>query len=302
MAVDATELEALAGSWEIHLAAGHKSPRTIRTYLTGLRRYAAWCAEHGLDPDLEPGPVKSWMASMMNAGLKPATVQTWLAAVRAFAAWLAAEEGTAAALAAVKGPKLDEPIPDYVTPDQFGALLRTCEGRGFHDVRDRAILGMLNDSGARASELLSMTLDGTNLRQRTARVESGKGGKGRVVAYSAETARDLDRYLRARRGHRLASVPWVWLPLRVSGNASHLTYPAMYRSLRRRAEAADPPFALHPHMLRAAMAIRWRLNGGSTESMMTLAGWRDLKMVRRYTAAADNELALAEARRLFDAE
>jgi len=300
MAVDAKELESLAESWEIHLAAGRKSPRTIRTYLMGLNRYAAWCAGRGLKPEMDPRQVKEWMAAMLSDDLKPATVQTWNAAVRAFAAWLAGEDDVPSPLAGVKGPKLDEPIPDYVTPDQFGALLATCSGRSFHDIRDRAVLGVLNDSGARASELLSMTTEGTNLRQRTARVESGKGGKGRVVAYSAETARDLDRYLRARRGHRLAAGPFVWLPLRVNGNTSRLTYPALYRSLRRRAERADPPFALHPHMLRAAFAVGWRLKGGSTESMMTLAGWRDMKMVMRYTRAAENELALEEARRLFD--
>lgn len=296
------ELAELAESWEIHLTAARRSPRTIRTYLMGLNRYSAWCAARGLEPDLSPQQVKGWMAGLLADGAQPATVKVWNAAVRAFSKWLAAEEGTPDPLLGVSGPKLDEPIPAYVTADQYAALLATCDGRSFHDIRDRAIIGVLADTMARASELLSMTVEGTSPRQRTARIESGKGGRGRVVAFSSQTARDLDRYLRVRRKHRLAAEPWLWMPLRVNGKTTQLKYAAMYRSLQRRAGRATPPFRLHPHMLRATGAVAWRRKGGSTESLMTIAGWRDLKMVMRYTRAAENELAIEEARRLFDGE
>lgn len=294
------DLAELAESWEIHLTAERKSPRTIKTYIMGLNRYAAWCAARGTEADLTPRQVKAWMASMLGDGIAPASVKAWHAGVRSFSKWLAGEDGTADPLAGVTGPKLDDPIPAYVTPEQLTALMATCTGRSFHDVRDRAIIGVLGDTMARASELLSMTTEGTSVRQRTARIESGKGGKGRVVAFSAQTARDLDRYLRMRRGHRLAGEPWLWLPLRVNKQTKQLTYPAMYRSLARRGERADPPFRLHPHMLRSTGAITFRRRGGQVTSLMALGGWTDISMVQRYIRAAENELAIEEARRLFD--
>lgn len=153
----------------------------------------------------------------------------------------------------------------------------------------------------RANELLTMTKDGVNVRQRTARVERGKGGKGRVTAFSAQTARDLDRYIRARASHRLAGEPWLWLPVKRSAEP-RLTYGGLYTALRRRALAADPPFRLHPHMLRSTGAIGFRRKGGQVTSLMALGGWSDIAMVQRYIRAAENELAIEEARRLFDNE
>lgn len=298
--MNAEDLTALVDSFEIHLAAERKSEHTVRAYLQGIRRYAAWCEARGLDPDLAPNQVKQWMAADLAAGFKATSVKGWHAAVRAFSAWLAKEDGTPDPIAAVRPPKLDEPIPPYVTPDQLGALLATCTGRSFHDVRDRAIIGLLLDTMARASELLSMTIEGTSVKERTTRIEFGKGRKGRVVAYSAQTARDLDRYLRMRKGHRLHDQPWVWLPLRVNRGKTRLAYSAMYRSLQRRALAADPPFRLHPHMLRSTGAITFRRRGGQVTSLMALGGWNDISMVQRYIRAAENELAVEEAHRLFD--
>jgi integrase/recombinase XerD len=139
-----------------------------------------------------------------------------------------------------------------------------------------------------------------SLRQKTAIVKRGKGGKGRVVAFSAATARDLDRYLRARASHRLAGEPWLWLPIKRSGQP-RLTYDGLYTTLKRRAQRADPPFTLHPHMLRATGAIAFRRKGGQVTSLMALGGWADITMVQRYIRAAENELAIEEAQRLFDA-
>jgi len=63
---------------------------------------------------------------------------------------------------------------------------------------------------------------------------------------------------------------------------------------------ADPPFRLTPHMMRRAGAIAWRKKGGSVTSLMALGGWTDISMVQRYIRAAENEIAVEEARRLFD--
>jgi integrase/recombinase XerD len=157
------------------------------------------------------------------------------------------------------------------------------------------------DSMVRAEELLSMTVKGTDLRNRTALIVKGKGGKGRVVAFSAQAARDLDRYLRARAQHRLASEPWLWLPIKRTSD-TRLTYGGLYTSLRRRALRADPPFRLTPHMMRRGGAINWRRKGGTVTSLMSLGGWTDIAMVQRYIRAAESEIAVEEARRLFDGQ
>jgi site-specific recombinase XerD len=295
------EARELAESWVTHLEAERKSPHTIRTYTAGLDAYIRWCEAQGLAVDLSPKPVEKFMAALLEGGAEAATVLSRQRGVRRFSAWLADDTGQPDLLARMKPPKLDEKIPAFVSLDQMAALKATCGTRSFHDLRDRAIISLMAESMVRSAELLDMKRDDLNVKQRTAAVERGKGGKGRVVTFSAQTARDLDRYVRARASHRLAGEPWLWLPVKRSAE-NRLTYDGLYTALRRRALRADPPFKLHPHMLRSTGAIGFRRKGGQVTSLMALGGWSDISMVQRYIRAAENELAIEEARRLFDGE
>ncbi|SRR6266487_157436 len=291
----------LAESWVTHLEAERKSPHTIRTYTAGLRAYITWCEAAEKPVELLPGPVDAFVAELLAGGAEAATALSRQRGVRRFSAWLADDTGQPDRLDRMKPPKLDQKIPPFVPPAALAALLATCDTRSFHDLRDRAIISLMAESMVRADELLMMTRDGVSVRQRTARVERGKGGKGRVTAFSATTARDLDRYIRARASHRLASEPWLWLPVKRS-REPRLTYDGLYTTLRRRAQRASPPFTLHPHMLRSTGAISFRRKGGQVTSLMALGGWSDIAMVQRYIRAAENDLAIEEARRLFDGE
>jgi integrase/recombinase XerD len=293
------EARELAESWIIHLEAERKSPHTIRTYTAGLDAYIRWCEAQGQPVSLDPKPVEKFMAALFEGGAEAATVLSRQRGVRRFSAWLADDTGQPDRLERMKPPKLDDKIPPFVPPDQLEALKATCNSRSFHDLRDRAIISLMAESMVRASELLDMKRDDVNIKQRTAVVERGKGGKGRVVTFSAATARDLDRYIRARSSHRLAGESWLWLPVKRS-REPRLTYDGLYTALRRRALRAEPPFKLHPHMLRSTGAIGFRRKGGQVTSLMALGGWSDISMVQRYIRAAENELAIEEARRLFD--
>ncbi len=75
-----------------------------------------------------------------------------------------------------------------------------------------------------------------------------------------------------------------------------LTYAGLHSALTRRAERAG--FTMHPHMLRATGAIRWRAAGGSVPGLLTVAGWSSIEMAARYVRAAENRLAVDEAHRL----
>lgn len=288
----------LAESWQIAMEAQRMSPHTIKGYRTAVRQFLAWCDDHhGHQADLsDPEPVRGWLASLAAADYSGGTMQIKLAAVRSFARWLIQEDELGHfGPGAVAWPKIDEKAPPALTRAQCDAIIAATHGKNFVEVRDEAIFSLLFDALLRADELLSITTDGDiNLRDRTARVRRGKGGRERMTAFSAQTARRLDRYQRIRARQRYASHPAYWLAL----GRGPLSYGGLYFALRRRGARAG--IKVHPHMLRAGGAILWRRRGGSTESLMTIAGWRDLKMVLRYTRAAEQELAIEEARRLHD--
>lgn len=124
--------------------------------------------------------------------------------------------------------------------------------------RDEALIRLMFETGTRAGEVVALQLDDVDLGGGVATVRRGQGGKGRVVPFGPQTALALDRYIRLRRGHRLAASPALWLGDRGKG----FTCDALHKTLRLRADQAGVA-GFHPHRLRHTAAHRWLAAGGS---------------------------------------
>jgi site-specific recombinase XerD len=288
------DLAVLLPSWELALRAERKSPQTIKIYGDGVRQYLAWCAEHTAPADLSKSSVNGFIASLLDRGNAPATARARQVAVRRFASWLVEEEEMDVdPLLGIKAPQLDNKVIEPLTEDQLKALLKACAGPEMRDRRDEAILRLMLETGARAGEVIGLTVDDLNLAQGTAVIRRGKGGKGRLVPFGPHTARAMDRYLRARRTHRLAKADALWLGER--GRA--FSYDALHKSLGMRADRAGID-GFHPHRMRHTAAHRWLAAGGSESGLMAVAGWTRPDMLMRYTKAQASARAADEARTL----
>jgi integrase/recombinase XerD len=288
------DLADLAESWLVHLRAERKSPATLRIYRAGVRAYLTWCADNEQPAILDRNLVATFTADLLDQGAEPATAQARHLAVRRFSKWLAAEgELPADPLDGMRPPKLDAKLVPVLSDDQLRALLRACEGRTLRDRRDEALVRLLAETGLRAGECVALRLDDLDVLGGTLLVRRGKGGGGRVVPFSPQTARALDRYLRLRRGHALADTSALWLGEQGRG----LHYDGLYRTLRKRARAAGIP-RFSPHQLRHTAASRWLAAGGSEGGLMAIAGWRRRDMLDRYAAMTRSSRAVEEARRL----
>jgi hypothetical protein len=94
-------------------------------------------------------------------------------------------------------PSVVETPPDVLDADQVMALLKACEGRGFTDRRDAAIIRlMLIAGGPRLGEVAALQVDDVDLEHNVVHV-IGKGRRPRTMPFSDKTAMVLGRYLRA---------------------------------------------------------------------------------------------------------
>ncbi len=288
------DLRVLLESWLLHLRAERKSPQTLKSYGDGVRRFLAWCEQNDTPPVLDRPTVNAFVADLLESGAEAATARARQLSLRRLSAWLA-EEGEIPGdeLVALKPPRLDAKVVDPLTTDQLQALLAACTGKEFRERRDEAIIRLMLESGARASEVVEMTLSGVDLRAGSALITRGKGGKGRRVPFSAQAGRALDRYVRLRRSHRLAGTDTLWLGERGKG----FTYQGLYRALQYRAGLAGIS-GFHPHRLRHTAASRWLAAGGSEGGLMAVAGWSRRDMIDRYTRATASDRAAEEARSL----
>jgi integrase/recombinase XerD len=288
------DLPALLPSWLLSLRAARKSSATVSTYRDGILGFLRWADEAGVPAVLDKPTVGTFVVSLLDSGRSASTASIRLQALKRFSAW-AVDEGELDEdrLVGIKRPRLDSPVVEMITDDEVRRLIKACSGNTFVDRRDAALVRLLAETGLRASEVINLTVGDVDLATGQAIIRNGKGGKGRVVAFGPETALALDRYMRLRRSHRLASTPALFLGDR--GKA--FSYSGLYSALVRRAEAAGI-VGFHPHRLRHGFASRWLRNGGSEGGLMSAAGWRNRNMIDRYSASDRATRAIDEARGL----
>ena len=287
-------------SWQLALRAERKSPRTIEGYVDNLDLFDRWLRAKGYSNAVESitaDEVREWMTGLTDRKgnpARPSTVQTRYKGLRVFFAW-AIGEGLvdSSPMANIKPPTLDQPEIPLLSDEQLSAILKVCEGKGFDERRDSAIVRLFLDTGMRLSELTNLTLDNVDLFGANAAAHViGKGSKARACPIGSRTAKALDAYLRVRDAHPFAHSPRLWL-----GARGPLTDAGVRILLRRRGQQAGVP-GLHAHQFRHTAAHDWLANDGQEGELMRLMGWKARQMVDRYGSSAASERAAEAHKRM----
>jgi len=155
---------------------------------------------------------RAFLLARTDTGLAGNSVASDHRGVRAFYIW-AVGDGIVATdpTAKVHAPKFSQPAMPVSSDDEREPLFAACDCPAFLDRRDAAILRLLADTGMRRAEVVALQAADVDVAQRVALVRRGKGGKGRVVAFSAKTALALDRHLSMRKGQRQPASDALWL-------------------------------------------------------------------------------------------
>lgn len=219
------EFQTLLSSFQRALRAANRRPATLTTYACAVEQFAAFLGRHGLPTrprDLRREHVEAYLAALLEQGLRPGTAANRFKSLRQFFRWLEEEgEIERSPMARIKPPTVPENPPPILRAAQLEALLKAAEGKRFAERRDLAILRVLVDTGLRLGELLGLRVEDVELDAQRLHV-TGKGGRARTCRIGQKATAALDRYLRARAGHRFAiGTPLLWLSqkgaLQVSG-------------------------------------------------------------------------------------
>jgi integrase/recombinase XerD len=211
-------------------------------------------------------------------------------ALQQFFKWLAAEDELPDPMAGLQPPHVSQKLVPVFTGQDLARLEQACAGRSFAQRRDTAIIAVFTATGIRLSELAGLRASDADLWQREITVR-GKGGKDRIVKIGHQTARNLDRYSRARSRHAQARRPQLWLG---AGNREPLTAAGIYQMITRRGRQCG--LKVYPHRFRHHFSHTWLDRGGLEGDLMELNGWTSPQMLRRYGASARS----ARARRTYD--
>lgn len=275
----------------LSLRASGRSPKTEKTYRESLLQLHAFMSEMGMPSveNLTAENLRHYLMALYKKGNKPASVSNRYRALKSYYKWLVNEgERQDNPLSRISPPKVPETIQKHYTVEEVSRLLLSCSGNAILDLRDRAIILVLLDTGLRSQELCDMRIEDVDLKRMTLHVQSGKGGKARVVGLGYKSAQAVERFLRKRAEYTyLANSHWLF----PSWYGEALTYNGLTLMLRRRFKKAGLEF-VGAHAFRRGFAISYLESGGSPEDLRVLAGWDSPQMLRRYTRATERERAL----------
>ena len=172
--------------------------------------------------------------------------------------------------------------------DDISRLIKACKSDTFWDIRDKAILLFLIDTGVRARECTGLDLQDVDVISGEINIRHGKGGKPRTVFIGQKARRALRAYLK-KRGDKIPLALWI------TEDRERLSYGGLRGLVTRRAELAGIQ-APALHSFRRAFAISMLRAGTDLITLARLLGHSDLTVLQRYLKQIPDDLKTAHVK------
>ncbi len=242
-----------------------------------------WIPESPSQADLQNAVI-----AMRERGLKPTGINSVITCWNAYSHWLASPETKCGPgckhpkLARLKEPQNNLPV---YSEQQIHKLVAYKPSAA--ELRTHLIMLFLFDVGARISEVLSLCADAIDFDNLLVRLD-GKGGKTRIVPFSAELRKRLVRYIADAPGNRLVFV---------TRNGTRLGRRNVLRSVKTlcRKVGFEPP-ARTLHAARHSYASNYLRRGGNALALQRTLGHADLATTQRYVHMATEDLQAVHER------
>jgi len=258
------------------------SPHTISGYRIDLEQLTVYLESRKVGfRQVDNVVLRGFLHELAKTHLAKSSVARKLAAIRSFykyglrQGWV--DDNPASV---VSTPRLDKPVPAFLSEDEMERFLENPEKDDALGLRDRAILELFYASGIRLSELVGINLEDMGLEDRLLRVR-GKGKKERLVPFGRRAMNALDAYLRIRptllrENFGDAAVFLNYRGGRISPRSvERIVDKYIRRSLLRR--------GISPHALRHSFASHLLGRGADLRVIQELLGHESLATTQKYT-------------------
>lgn len=267
------------------------SPVTLKTYREHLVPLTRWLKDNGLKAVAEVNAFHlRRFLSEYGRTRRPRSVLSVYGTLRTCFRWLTAEGILPASpTARMKSPKVPETSKEIYSPGELVSILKYLEKASTALARrDYALVSILADTGARAGEVLSLTVDG--LEGDCLLLAQTKGKKPRLVPLGHRAQRVLWAYMQRGRPRLKPKDKRVFLSLQ--GRA--MSFNSLRCLLRRIGQALG--FRVSAHRFRHTWTTMMLRKGVDLETLRRMGGWTDYTMLMTYVHLSIDHLREAQQR------
>ena len=171
-------------------------------------------------------------------------------------------------------PKLEKPLPRFLTEEEVAKILNVVEGDTFISLRDKAILEFLYSTGARVSEAASLKIEDIDLLGGIVKVK-GKGKKERLLPLGEPAILAIRNYLKTRKDTN----PYLFINRR----GTELSERAFRLIVDKYIRKAALSLRVSPHTFRHSFATHLLNRGADLRSVQELLGHASISTTQVYT-------------------
>lgn len=257
------------------------SENTVNAYRTDVAQFLEFLSEKNVPlGSFGVKEAEDYLKQLSKWRDKPAGVSTLarkISALRNFFDYLVLRNHVSSnPWVKVKSPRLRKRMPDFLTKEEIGMLLKTSE----RNERDHLILCLLYYCGLRVSELCNLRVSDVSFSPAFVRILMGKGRKDRIVPLNNSLSNKLKRYITESNKQ---SDQFLF------GGEGKMHPSTVFRIVRKYASLCNIKKRVHPHTLRHSFATHLLQRKVNIRVVQELLGHANLSTTSTYLHLLDEE-------------
>jgi integrase/recombinase XerC len=259
------------------------SEHTVFAYQNDLKQFTAFLSAEGESlvlSEIIAVQIRSWLVKLLEEGIEPRSVNRKITALKTFFKYALKNKWiNTNPMLKVVSPKVAKKLPVYVAAERLDFLLDRAEfPNDFDGRRDHLIIELLYGSGMRRAELLGLTVDDVDFRNKQLKV-TGKRNKQRIIPLFDHLLEQIKDFLTAREEINYQHSDSLFLD-----SKGRALYPdKIYRIVRKYLSLISTQSKRSPHVLRHSFATEMLNKGADLNSIKEILGHANLSATQVYT-------------------
>ena len=260
------------------------SENTISAYKNDLKQYFSFLKKiNKTIHNVSSEDITEFLWQLKQQNLKSNSIYRKSSCVTQFHKFLISENITTNnPVEGMMRPKLQRKLPMVLTVEEVDKLL-SFKPKKFNDIRNKAMIEVLYATGLRVSELVNLTFDQLDLKNRFIRV-IGKGGKERIVLLNKKSVDALKEWIKLRDKKFAGKISaeydkFVFLS-KLGKPISRIDF---WEQLKNYVRSVGIQKNVSPHTLRHSFATHMLKYGADLRVVQELLGHSDISTTQIYT-------------------